>query len=57
METLYVYDNALLGDDGVDFDDDSYVDHITCDTAEECLAKFEADYGSNDYSASFTKHR
>lgn len=56
MTTLYVYDNELLGDNGADFDDTSCVDSITCDTGEECFAKFEADYGSNDYSASVTKH-
>ena len=50
---LYIYDNELLGDDGTEFNDNSCVDCINCDTADECLAKFEADYGSNDYTASF----
>lgn len=58
MKTLYVYDNALLSDNGIDFNDTSCVAVITCDcdTGEKCLAEFEAEYGSNEYSASFTKH-
>ena len=57
MTTLYVYENELLGDEGDDFSDTSCVDSITCDTDYECLAKFEEDYGSNEYTASFTKHQ
>ena len=57
MKTLYVYNNELLGDSGDDFDDTSCVDAINGDTEEACLAKFDADYGSNDYTASFTRHQ
>lgn len=51
---LYVYDKAMLGDDGTDFTT-ALCAEIHCDTEAECLAKFEADYGSNDYSCSFTR--
>lgn len=56
MSKLYVYQNDLLGDNGDEFNDTSLVDTIRCDTEAECLAKFEADYGSNDYTGSFVKH-
>ena len=56
MKTLYVYDNMLLGENGTDFNDESCVDSINCDTVEECLAKFATDYSTNDYTASFRRH-
>lgn len=56
MAELYVYDNTLLGDNGADFNDSSCVDCIYADSAEECLAIFEGNYSSNDYSMSFVGH-
>lgn len=56
MKQLYVYDNKSLGDNGTDFNDASLVYCFNCDTEDECIAKFEAEYGSNDYTASFTRH-
>lgn len=56
MIKLYVYENEKLGDNGNDFSDDSIVDCIYCDTPDECIAKFEADYGDNNYTASFVRH-
>lgn len=53
--TIYVYENALLGEKGDQFDGTSCVDSITCDSMAECQAKFEADYDYNDYSFSYTR--
>ena len=55
--TLYVYENALLGDNGTNFNDASLVDEISgFNNEDEALHAFEELYGSNDYSASFTPH-
>lgn len=56
MLTIYVYKNELIGDKGDQFNDESLVDTITCETEDECNKKFEDMYGSNDYSYSYTKH-
>ena len=56
MKTLYVYDNELLGDNGTDFNDTSCVMSFNSDSEEECIARFEADYDSDDYTTSFTRH-
>lgn len=52
MTTLYVYDNALLGDDGLNFAAALIDQHDGTD--DECLAWFNEKYGANDYTASFT---
>lgn len=57
MKTIYVYSNELLGDNGADFNDESCVDIISCDTEMQCVEKFNADYCSNDYSYSFARHQ
>ena len=56
MKTLYVYDNELLGENGTDFNDTSCVMSYIYDSEEECLANFEEEYDSDDYTASFTRH-
>lgn len=57
MTTIYIYDNALLGDNGDDYSDESCVDSVTRDTPEECLAEAGENYSSNDYTYSFSKHQ
>ena len=52
MNTLYVFDNALLGDFGTAFNS-ALIDQFD-GTEEECLAWFSKQYDGNDYSASFT---
>lgn len=53
MHTIYAFDNALLGANGDNFAAALVGQHEG--TQEECLAWFEAEYGSNDYTASFTE--
>lgn len=50
--TIYVFDNALLGDKGDSFADALIDQHEG--TESECLAWFGNNYGPNDYSSSFT---
>lgn len=52
MATIYVYDNALLGDDGEDFKA-ALCDQHTAGTAQECLDWADENYDSNDYTTSF----
>lgn len=56
MLTIYIYANELLGDNGDQFNDESFVDTITCESEDECNKNFEDMYGSNDYSYSYTRH-
>jgi hypothetical protein len=50
---LYVFDNELLGDDGTEFSA-ALCDEIEAETEEECFNKFESEFGSNDFLASFS---
>ncbi len=52
MKTIYVFDNAMLGDSGDNFAAALIDQHEG--TQEDCLAWFDEKYGSNDYTASFT---
>lgn len=56
MLTIYIYSNELLGERGDQFNDNSLVGTITGETNNECDKEFEQEYGSNDYSYSFTAH-
>lgn len=50
---IYVYDNALLGDSGDRFAAALIATHDG-ESNDELLAWFNDNYGSNDYSVSFT---
>lgn len=52
--TIYVFDNELLGDKGINFALALIDQHDG--TEAECLAWFDANYGPNDYTSSFTAH-
>lgn len=53
MKTIYVFDNEKLGDNGDNFSEALIAEH-SADTDAECLAWLDEQYGSNDYTASFT---
>ena len=54
MTTIYVFDNALLGDNGDQFAA-ALIDQHTGNTQSECEAWFSENYDTNDYSFSFTQ--
>ena len=53
MTTIYVFENALLGDDGDQWKA-ALIDQHTADTDEACLAWAAEKYDVNDYTSSFT---
>jgi len=53
MFTIYVFENARLGDNGDQFRA-ALEQAFTADTMEECLSWFSANYDINDYTSSFT---
>ena len=50
---LYVFNNELLGDDGTEFAA-ALCGEIEAETDADCFAKFEDEFGRNDFSASFS---
>lgn len=53
---IYVYKNELLGENGDEFNDQSLIDVIECESTEECENKFNEKYGINDFCYSFCGH-
>ena len=53
---IYVYKNELLGENGDEFNDQSLIDVIECESMEECENKFNEKYDINDFCYSFCGH-
>ena len=51
--TAYIYDNALLGDNGDQFL--AALVEVIIGTENECFARFSEGYDINDFCMSFTK--